>query len=116
MLKLCREGYPRGTAIRLAATLAVARVYRVGVLGEKTSDPWEAHLWQAFRLGLQELGWTEGGNLLIESRWAEGNSARLPVLAADLVRLKVDLIVTRGSTYTEGARKATSSIPIVIWK
>ena len=89
------------------------KVYRVGILGEKASDPWEARLWQVFRLGLRELGWIEGGNILIESRWAEGNSARLPQLAADLVRLKVDLIVTRGSTYVQGARKATSSIPIV---
>ena len=101
----------------LAAPLAEAqqpgRVYRVGILGEKAADPWEARLWQAFRLGLRELGWIEGGNILIESRWAEGNSARLPQLAADLVRLKVDLIVTRGSTYVQGARKATSSIPIV---
>ena len=102
----------------LAAPLAVeaqqpGKVYRVGILGEKAADPWEVRLWQAFRLGLRELGWIEGGNILIESRWAEGNSARLPQLAADLVRLKVDLIVTRGSTYVQGARKATSSIPIV---
>jgi ABC-type uncharacterized transport system substrate-binding protein len=51
--------------------------------------------------------------ILIESRWNEGDSARLPELAADLVRLRVDLIVTRGSTYVQGARTATSSIPIV---
>jgi putative ABC transport system substrate-binding protein len=102
----------------LASPLAVeaqqlGKVYRVGILGEKVSDPWEARLWQTFRLGLREHGWIEGGNILIESRWAEGNSARLPELAADLVRLKVDLIVTRGSTYAEGARRATSSVPIV---
>jgi putative ABC transport system substrate-binding protein len=89
------------------------KVYRVGILGEKASDPSEVRLWQAFRLGLRELGWIEGGNILIESRWAEDNAARLPELAADLVRLKVDLIVTRGSTYVQGARTATSSIPIV---
>jgi putative tryptophan/tyrosine transport system substrate-binding protein len=68
---------------------------------------------QAFRLGLQELGWIEGNNILIESRWAEGDYARLPELAADLVRLRVDLIVTRGSTYVRAARTATFSIPIV---
>jgi len=89
------------------------RVYRVGILGEAASDPSEARLWQAFRSGMRERGWIEGQNILIESRWAEGNSARLPQLAADLVRLKVDLIVTRGSIYTQGARTATSSIPIV---
>ena len=70
-------------------------------------------MWQTFQLGLRELGWIEGRNIRIESRWVEDNYARLPELAADLVRLKVDLIVTRGSTYVQGARKATSTIPIV---
>ena len=77
------------------------------------ADPAEARQWQAFRLGLREHGWIEGGNILIESRWTEGDLARVPELAADLVRLRVDLIVTRGSPFVEGARKATSSIPIV---
>jgi putative ABC transport system substrate-binding protein len=89
------------------------KVYRVGTLGEKSSDPAEARLWQAFRQSLRERGWIEGGNLLIESRWAEGNAARLPELAADLVRLKVDLIVARSSIYVRAAKEATSSIPIV---
>jgi len=89
------------------------KVYRIGILGEKGSDPAEARLWQAFRLGLREHGWIEGENILIESRWAEGNAARYPELAADLVRLNVDLIVTRGSTHVQGAKKATFSLPIV---
>jgi putative ABC transport system substrate-binding protein len=102
----------------LAAPLAVGaqpagKMYAVGILGEKASDPSEARMWQSFRLGLRELGWIEGRNIRIESRWAEDNYARLPELAADLVRLRVDLIVTRGSTYVQGARKATSAIPIV---
>ena len=102
----------------LAAPLAAdaqpaGKVYRVGILGESASDPSEDRLWQTFRLGLRELGWIEGGNILIESRWNESDSARLPELAADLVRLRVDLIVIRGSTYVQGARTATSSIPIV---
>jgi len=50
------------------------KVYRVGILGEKASDPSEARLWQAFRLGLRELGWIEGKNILIEDRWVEGNT------------------------------------------
>jgi ABC-type uncharacterized transport system substrate-binding protein len=112
--------------IGLAAVLAVSlflaplvveaqagKVYRIGILGESASDPSEARLWQTFRLGLRDLGWIEGRNILIESRWNEGDSARLPELTADLVRLRVDLIVTRGSTYVQGARTATSSIPIV---
>jgi len=102
----------------LAAPLAAeaqqaGKVYRVGILGEKASDPSEVRLWREFRLGLRELGWIEGKNILIEDRWVEGNYARIPELAADLVRLKVDVIVTRGSTYVQGVKRATSSIPIV---
>ena len=89
------------------------KVYRVGLLGNKASDPAEAHLWQALRLGLRERGWVEGGNMLIEYRWAEGNFARLPELAADLVRLKVDLILARSSIWVQAAKEATTSIPIV---
>ena len=111
-----------GLAVVLAVSLALAplsaeaqagKVYRIGILGESASDPSEARMWQTFQLGLRELGWIEGRNIRIESRWVEDNYARLPELAADLVRLKVDLIVTRGSTYVQGARKATSTIPIV---
>src|SRR5205823_7591080 len=89
------------------------KVYRVGVLGDQGADPAEARLWQTFRLGLQELGWSEGGNLVIEYRWVEGNAARLPDLADDLVRLQPDLITTRASLFTQAAKEATSSIPIV---
>jgi putative ABC transport system substrate-binding protein len=89
------------------------KVYRVGILTDKASDPVEARLWQAFRLGLRELGWIEGRNILIEFREAEGNFARLPELAADLVRLKVDLILAKSSIYVQPAKAATSSIPIV---
>src|SRR5437879_12846861 len=101
----------------LAAPLPVAaqpagKMSAVGILGEKASDPSEARMWQTFRLGLRELGWIEGQNLRIESRWAEDNYSRLPELTADLIRLRVDLIVPRGSTYVQGARKATSAIPI----
>jgi ABC-type uncharacterized transport system substrate-binding protein len=102
----------------ILAALAVeaqqpGKVYRVGILTDKALDPAEARLWQAFRLGLRELGWIEGGNILIEFRGAEGNYARLPELAADLVRLKVDLIVARSSQFVQPAKAATSSIPIV---
>jgi putative ABC transport system substrate-binding protein len=100
-------------APRAAEAQSASKVYRVGILGEKASDPSEARLWQVFRLGLRELGWIEGKNILIEDRWAEGNYARIPELAADLVRLRVDLIVTRGSIYVQGVKRATSSIPIV---
>ncbi len=71
----------------LAAPLAAAaqqagRVWRIGVLMNKASDPAESRQWQVFRLGLQERGWIEGENILIELREAEGNSARLSELAA----------------------------------
>ena len=126
MLRMFQEGILRGAATGVAALafalIAVSsgaeaqpagKVYRVGILGETASDSSEARRWQAFRLELRNRGWIEGENILIEPRWAEGNSARLPELAADLVRLKVDVIVTRGSTYVQAARTATSSIPIV---
>ncbi len=89
------------------------KVYRVGILGDKASDPSETRLWQAFRAVLREHGWNEGVNILIEYRWVEGNAARLPELATDLVRLKLNLIVTRGSFFTGALKAATSSIPIV---
>src|SRR5215813_6819285 len=97
-----------GVLAPLAAE-AQQRVYRIGILGLHAADPLETRNWEAFRTGLRERGWTEGGNILIETRWAEGNLARVPELAADLVRLRVDVIVTRGSPFVQGVRKATSS-------
>src|SRR2546422_6207117 len=126
-MRNCR-GVHRQVAMRLAtiaaafvlfsAPLAVeaqqsGKVYRVGILMNKASDPAEARLWQAFRSGLRERGWIVGQTILIEFRTAEGNTTRLPELAADLVRLKVDLIVARSSIWVQAAKKATSSIPIV---
>ena len=113
-----RRAFLSGAGALLAAPLGgeaqqPGKVYRIGVLTNKASDPAEARLWQAFRSGLRERGWIEGQNILIEFRAAEGNTARLPELAADLVRLKVDLIVARASIWVQPAKEATSSIPIV---
>jgi putative ABC transport system substrate-binding protein len=69
---------------------------------------------EAFRQGLRELGYVEGKNIVIEWRSAEGKSDRLPALAAELVGLKVDVIVTAGPTQTRAAKAATSTIPIVM--
>ena len=69
---------------------------------------------EAFRQGLRELGYVEGKNIVIEWRYAEGKLDRLPALAAELVRLKVDIIVTTGPTVTRAAKEATSTIPIVM--
>jgi len=97
----------------VAEAQQAGKVYRVGILGDKASDSNETHLWQTFRAALRERGLNEGVNLLIEYRGVEGNYARLPEVAADLVRLKPDLIATRGSFFTGALKAATSSIPIV---
>ncbi len=67
----------------------------------------------AFWTRLQELGWVQGQNLIVETRWAEGRIDRLPALMADVVGRKVDVIVTRGTPATIAAKNATSTIPIV---
>jgi putative tryptophan/tyrosine transport system substrate-binding protein len=69
---------------------------------------------EAFRQGLHELGYTEGENIVIEYRYAEGKLDRLPAFAADLVRLKVDVIVAGSPQATRSAKQATSTIPIVM--
>src|SRR5262250_2242342 len=69
---------------------------------------------ESFRQGLREVGYIDGKNIVIEWRSAEGKLDRLPALAADLVRLKVDVIVTPGATSTRAAKEATSTIPIVM--
>jgi putative ABC transport system substrate-binding protein len=69
---------------------------------------------EAFRQGLRELGYVEGKNIVIEWRYAEGKLDRLPALTAELVRLKVDVIVTGGPTATGFLKKATTTIPIVM--
>ena len=68
----------------------------------------------AFRQGLRELGYAEGKDIIIESRYAEGKLDRLPALAAELVRLKVEVIVTSGAIPTRHTKEATSTIPIVM--
>jgi putative tryptophan/tyrosine transport system substrate-binding protein len=68
----------------------------------------------SFRQGLREFGYVEGTNVAIEYRSAEGNIDRLPELAADLVRLKVDCIVTAGGSPTRAAKQATGAIPIIM--
>ena len=82
---------------------------RVGFLFFVTSPSLD----EAFRQGLHELGYVEGQNIAIEYRSAEGKSERLPGLAAELVRLKVDVIVAASPPATEAAKQATSTIPIV---
>ena len=96
-----------------AAAQQAGKVYRIGILADRAADSNEILACQTFRDGLREHGWKEGVNIRVESRWVEGNVARLPEMAADLVRLKPDLIATRGSIFTGALKAATSSIPIV---
>jgi putative ABC transport system substrate-binding protein len=72
------------------------------------------HLWEACRQGLRELGYVEGQNIAVEPRFADGRHERLPALAEDLVRHKVDIIVAAATPASRAARAATSQIPIVI--
>jgi putative ABC transport system substrate-binding protein len=89
------------------------KVHRIGFL--YVSSPSAMANWtEAFRQGLRELGYVEGKNIIIEWRSAEDKADRLPGLAAELVRLNVDVIVTGGSTSTGAAKEATGTIPIVM--
>jgi putative ABC transport system substrate-binding protein len=98
----------------LAATAQPAeKVSRIGFLSLNTAEMTQ-HLLAAFRQGLRERGWVEGKNIVIELRFAEGNVDRLPMLVAELIHLKVDIIVTGASVATWAAKNATKTIPIVM--
>jgi len=98
-----------------AGAQQAGKVYRVGYLSPGSpSDPGRQRRFEAFRQGLRELGYVEGQNIAIESRWAEGQYDRYSALAADLVRLKVDVIVAVGGRATQDAQQATRTIPIVM--
>ena len=90
-----------------------AKAPRIGFLGGSSPSAISARI-EAFRRGLRELGYVEGKNIVIEWRYAEGKFDRLPALAAELVRLKVDVIVTSGPLPTRAAKEATVTIPIVM--
>src|SRR5713226_5732355 len=89
------------------------KIPRIGFLGATSLSATSARI-EAFRHGLPELGYVEGKNIVIEYRWAEGKIERLPDLAAELVRLKVDVIVTSSAAPTRAAKEATTTIPIVM--
>jgi ABC-type uncharacterized transport system substrate-binding protein len=86
---------------------------RIGILSSLSPAAVLARM-DAFRQGLRELGYVEGKNLVIEYRYAEGKLDRLPALAAELVRLKVDVIVTGGPAVNRSAKESTVTIPIVL--
>ena len=89
------------------------KVPRIGYLGATSPAATAARI-DAFKQGLRELGYVEGKTIFIDYRWAEGKLDRIPGLAAELVRLNVDVIVTAGPADTKGAKEATSTIPIVM--
>jgi len=89
------------------------KIPRIGYLTGNSLSDLSARM-EAFRQGLRELGYVEGKHIIIEWRSADGKNDRLPALAAELVRLKVDIIVTAGPTQTRAAKAATSTIPIVM--
>jgi putative tryptophan/tyrosine transport system substrate-binding protein len=101
---------PHAAEAQLAGT-----VPRIGVLSPSApSDPRMQRRLEAFQQGLRELGYVEGQNIAIESRWAEGRYERLPALAAELVQLKVNVILTMAPPPTQAAKDATRTIPIVM--
>jgi putative tryptophan/tyrosine transport system substrate-binding protein len=111
-------------AVGLAAAAAIwpragraqsssARIPRIGFLGLPSADSLPKRT-EAFRAGLRDLGYHEGQDLIVEYRWADSKYDRLPALLAELIALKVDLIVTHGTPGVMAAKQATSTIPVVI--
>src|SRR5260370_91783 len=96
----------------LAARAQQPKMPVIGLMGSGSAAA-QSHLTAAFLQRLRELGWTEGRNLRIEYRWGEGRNERFAEIAAEFVRLKVDLILTHNTPPTLAAKQATSVIPIV---
>jgi len=90
------------------------KIPRIGWLDQSSPNPEVLRLIGLFRKGLRDASYVEGKNIAIESRYAEGKTERLSELAAELVRLKVDCIITSGGQPTEAAQRATKTIPIVM--
>ena len=101
------------TTVCLAEAQQPTKVPRIGYIGGASASAVSARI-EAFRQALRELGYVEGKSIVIEWRSAEEKAERLPALAAELVRLKVDVIVTCGATNTRAAKEATLTIPIVM--
>jgi hypothetical protein len=116
----------RLTTIALIVTLALlvvplaaeaqqtGKVWRIAFLGDGSAAMRAAHSLEPLRDGLRELGYVEGQNLIVEVRWTDGQPARLPELAAELVRLQVDVIVTHGFPAAHAVKTATTTIPIIV--
>jgi putative ABC transport system substrate-binding protein len=101
------------TAATAAQAQAPQRVYRIGYIQTATPEE-QAHLTKAFEDALRELGYVEGRNVVFERRFAWGKQERLPELAAELVRLDVDVIVTGANPVIAAVKQATATIPVVM--
>lgn len=100
------------TIVSIAHAQQPAKIPRIGVLAGTRAGAVAART-EAFRQGLRELGYLENKNIVVDYRYADGNAARERELAAELVRQKVDIIVTTGPTVTRTAKDATATIPII---
>jgi putative tryptophan/tyrosine transport system substrate-binding protein len=89
------------------------KVWRVGFLGPASAASYATRM-EALRAGLRDFGYVEGKNLVIESRWAEGNYERFPEFAAEFVRMKVDVMVTSGTPGARAAKDASATVPVVM--
>ncbi len=113
-----RRAFLAGAAALLVAPLVgeaqqAGKMWRIGYLDQGSAAGGSLYV-DGLRQGLRELGWVEGQNIAVEVRFAEGRTDQLPALAAELVRLKVDLIVTSTTPAALAAKQATTTIPIVI--
>jgi putative ABC transport system substrate-binding protein len=98
---------------RAAGAQQAGKVHKLGFLGGANADGYAPQM-EALRLGLRDYGYIEGKNVVLEERWADGRYDRLPALAAELVGLNVDVIVTQGTPAAFAAKRATPTIPIVM--
>ncbi len=101
-------------AARAVEAQQAGKVFRIGLLESSVPDAARQGWWNVFRQRMRELGYVEGQNVTFEARWAQDDSDRLSKLAAELVGLKVDVIVTAASTSALAAKRATATIPIVM--
>jgi putative ABC transport system substrate-binding protein len=101
------------TVAVIAEAQQSTKVPRIGYLGLSVPSANVARI-EALRQGLRDLGYVEGKNIVVEWRWAEGKADRVPGLAVELVKLKVDVIVTQGPAVTRLVKEATVTLPIVM--
>ena len=112
---LCALGAALFALPSVAFSQQQAKVWRIGCLVQSHgTDIPQSGSWKEFTRGMRELGYVEGKNIVIEWRFADGQYERLPGLAAELVKMKVDVIVVPGTPATSAAQKATTTIPIVM--